>query len=407
MLLEKGGQTFIKFSSHIDNFIFKCNLLVMIKSYVWLALSITISFASFGQKKFEVVLSFPGTLTLTDMRIQIDNGLGRTTVPYTIADNNQVMLSDFYYSRYAAVVISLPKSENSVHHNFFFVDEKHARITFLPPVKDSSPLDQYVLTNAYDFKAERDKVKTYDAAETAEVKKYFEKHEKEIFDGNHKDLQDQFFEMDRKIYLKDIEYIRKTGNSYFSFWYFRSNAHYSGLPVDSILSIFDNIFPVSFKKSTEGHAYRQLLVGKLETKKGNAAAQFSARDINGNAVALSSFKNKKYVMLDFWATWCVPCIKAMPFLSDLREKYSEQLEIISIAYPTNISLVKDQIAKQKMIWTNIYNDISLINSYGGMGAIPKLILIDKSGKIVYDNQKDNDADLTILVNLLEQNLVAK
>ena len=171
----------------------------MIKSYVWLALSITISFASFGQKKFEVVLSFPGTLTLTDMRIQIDNGLGRTTVPYTIADNNQVMLSDFYYSRYAAVVISLPKSENSVHHNFFFVDEKHARITFLPPVKDSSPLDQYVLTNAYDFKAERDKVKTYDAAETAEVKKYFEKHEKEIFDGNHKDLQDQFFEMDRKI----------------------------------------------------------------------------------------------------------------------------------------------------------------------------------------------------------------
>ena len=379
----------------------------MMKSFALLALSITISSCLLGQKKLEVVLTFPDTLNLTDLRIQIDNGLGRTTVPYKISDNNQVILSDFYYSKYAAVVVSLPKSKNGLHHNFFFVDEKHAKITFLPAVKDSSPLDRYVLTNAYDFKSERDRMETYAAAEMAEVKAYFEKHEKEIFDGNHKDLQDQFFEMDRRTYVKIVEYIRKTGNSYFSFWYYRSNAQYSGLPLDSILSIFDSTFPPSFKNSIEGHAFRQLVVGKLETKKGNAAAQFSSNDINGNSVTLASFKNKKYVLLDFWATWCVPCIQAMPFLSGLREKYSEQLEIISIAYPTSISQAKDVIAKQKMNWVNIYNDISLINSYGGMGAIPKLILIDKSGKIVYDNQKDNDSDLKVLVNLLEQNLVAK
>jgi len=130
----------------------------MLRPFVWLALSIAISFSSFGQKKFEVVLSFPGTLSLTDLRIQIDNGLGRTTASYKITDNNQVVLSDFYYSRYAAIVISLPKSANGVHHNFFFVDEKHAKITFLPVVKDSSPLDRYVLTNAYDFRSERDKM---------------------------------------------------------------------------------------------------------------------------------------------------------------------------------------------------------------------------------------------------------
>ena len=377
------------------------------KFFVCLAFSITISSCLFGQKKFEVVLSFPDTLSLTDLRIQIDNGLGRTSVPYKTADNNQVMLSDYYYSRYAVVIVSLPKTENSAYKNFFFLDEKSARIKFLPAVKDSSPLNRYVLTNAYDFISERNKMNTYVAAEVAEASKYFEKYGSAIFDGNHKDLQEHFFELDRRIYIKGIEYIKKTGNSYFSFWDFRSNAHYSGLSVDSILSIFNSTFPVSFKNSTEGHAYRQLLIGKLESKKGNPAAQFSAIDINGNRVTLSSFKNKKYVLLDFWATWCVPCIKAMPLLSDLREKYSEELEIISIAYPTNISQVKDLVAKQKMNWINIYNDTSLINSYGGMGAIPKLFLIDKSGKIVYDNQKDNDSDLKILVNILEQNLVAK
>jgi thiol-disulfide isomerase/thioredoxin len=379
----------------------------MIKSFALLALSITISSCLLGQKKFEVVLSFPDTLNLTDLRIQIDNGLGRTAVQFKAADNNQVMLSDFYYSMYAAVIISLPKTANWEYRNFFFLDEKTAKIKFLPAAKDSSPLDRYVITNAYDFILEKNKLKTYSAAEVAEAEKYYEKYGSAIFDGKHKDLQEEFNKLNNPIYVKDIEYIKKTGNSYFSFWYFRSNVQYSGLPLDSILSIFDNTFPVSFKNSIEGHAFRQLVVGKLETKKGNFAAQFSANDINGNNVTLASFKNKKYVLLDFWATWCVPCIKAMPFLSMLREKYPEQLEIISIAYPTHISLVKDQIAKQKMNWTNIYNDIRLTNSFGGMGAIPKLILIDKSGKIIYDNQKDNDGDLTILVNLLEQNLVTK
>ena len=378
------------------------------KSFPMFALSIVISSTClFGQKKFEVVLSFPGTLDLTDLRIQIDNGLGRTTTSYKIADNNQVKLSDFYYSRYAAVIISLPNPESFEYRNLFFLDERPAKIKFLPAAKDSSPLDHYVLTNAYDFKTERDKMKSYDSSAVAEAKKFYEKYKQVVFDGNHKDLQEQFAILDHNVYIKDIEYIKKTGNLYFSFWYFRSNAHYSGLPVDSILSIFDNTFPVSFKKSTEGHAYRQLLLGKLETKKGNFASQFSTTDINGSIVTLSSFKNKKYVLLDFWATWCVPCIKAMPVLSNLHEKFSEELEIISIAYPTNITQVTDVITKQSMKWINIYNDKSLINSYGGMVAIPKLLLIDKSGKIVYDNQEDNDADLKILINLLEQNLVAK
>ena len=82
------------------------SVLAMMKSFAWLALSITMSSWLFGQKKFEVVLSFPETQVLTDLRIQIDNGLGRTTVTYKISDNNQVKLSDFYYSKYAAVVIS-------------------------------------------------------------------------------------------------------------------------------------------------------------------------------------------------------------------------------------------------------------------------------------------------------------
>jgi thiol-disulfide isomerase/thioredoxin len=372
-------------------------------------LFLTLSPCLLCQKKFDVTLCFPQTLDLSKINVQVDNGFGRLTTDYRILKNNEIILSGVYYSMYAAIVLNYPQSENMSFRNFFFFNEKPAKIKFLAPAKDSSPFYHYVLTNAYDFKSERDKMDAFNAAEIAEFQKFYEKHRNmnEIFDGNHKDLAEEFTKLENNMYKKNVEYIKKTSNSYFSFWYFRSNVQYSGLPIDSILSILDSTFPDSMKNSTEGNAFRQLLVGKLETQKGNAAAQFTARDINGNTVALSSFKNKKYVLLDFWATWCGPCIKKMPLLGQLREKFSKEFEIISIAYPTALPETKSVIAKQKMNWINIYNDIELINSYGGMGAIPRLFLIDKSGRIIYDNQKDNDPDLKILMNILEENIKDK
>ena len=377
------------------------------KPIALLVFVLTISCCLFSQKRFNVVLSFPDSLNLSNLNIKIDNGFGRMSVQFKPAENNEIVLSDFYYSKYAAIVVGYPKGENSQYRNFFFLDEKAATIKFLVSVKGSSPFDNYILTNAYDFKAERNEMNAFDAAEVSEVEKYLEKYGSQIFDGNHAEQAKHFGEIENNLYKKDIEYIKKTGNSYYSFWYFRSNAHYSGMPVDTILSIFDGTFPEKLKNSIEGNAYRQLLLGKLNTKKGSSAAQFTSKDLNGNIITLSSFKNKKYVLLDFWATWCVPCIKEMPLLKSLHEKFAQDLEIISIAYPTSLSEVKDVIAKQKMSWINIYNDTKLINSFGGMGAIPRLFLIDKSGKIIYDNKEDNDVNSKVLTNLLEKNISTK
>ena len=377
------------------------------KPIALLVFVLAISSCLFSQKKFNVVLSFPNSLDLSNLNIKIDNGFGRMSVQFKRPENNEIVLSDFYYSKYAAVIVDYPKGENSQYRNFFFLDEQAATIKFLVSAKDSSPFDHYILTNAYDFKTERNKMGAFSSAEVGEVEKYLEKYGSQIFDGNHAEQAKHFGEIENNIYKKDIEYIKRTGNSYYSFWYFRSNAHYSGLPVDSILSIFDRAFPEKLKTSIEGNAYRQLLLGKLNTKKGSAAAQFTSKDLNGNVIALSSFKDKKYVLLDFWATWCVPCIKEMPLLKSLHEKFAQDLEIISIAYPTSLSEVKDVIAKQKMSWINIYNDTKLINSFGGMGAIPRLFLIDRSGKIIYDNKEDNDVNSTVLTRLLEKNVGIK
>ena len=225
-----------------------------------------------------------------------------------------------------------------------------------------------------------------------------------MFEENNQELNKTFYKLEHDIYLKSIEYVKSNNDSYYSFWDFKSNAGFSGLSVDSILKTFDTTFPEKIKNSTEGKIYRNLLVGKLNQKIGSQAPQFVSKDLNGKVIDLYSFRDKKYVLLSFWATWCGPCIEEMPLLKSLHSKYADDLEVISVAYPTHIAEVKKVLHEQEATWTNIYNDMELINNYGGMRAIPIVLLIDKAGKIVYYNQEDKDGDLSKLFETLEKRL---
>jgi hypothetical protein len=113
----------------------------MIKFILLLTLSTTISFYLFGQKKFEVTLSFPEALDISKLNIELDNGFGRLSTDFKSTKHNEVALSGVYYSRYMAIVLNYPQTEHMVFKNFFFVNEKPAKIKFIPSGKDSSPFD--------------------------------------------------------------------------------------------------------------------------------------------------------------------------------------------------------------------------------------------------------------------------
>ncbi len=82
---------------------------------------------------------------------------------------------------------------------------------------------------------------------------------------------------------------------------------------------------------------------------GNAAPVFFATDINGNQLSLSDFKGK-YVILDFWASWCVPCRKSNPHLKAMYEKYKDKgLEVICISDDdSNPDKWREAVAKDKI-----------------------------------------------------------
>lgn len=120
---------------------------------------------------------------------------------------------------------------------------------------------------------------------------------------------------------------------------------------------------------------------------GNMAEEFEAIDSKGDSIKLSAITTKKYVLLDFWATWCIPCRADFSHLKKIYNKYSQSgFEIIGIARDDkNIEGWKAAILEDGInLWIHVLEGLEEKNlgyNYGVM-PIPVKILIDRNGIII-------------------------
>jgi len=111
------------------------------------------------------------------------------------------------------------------------------------------------------------------------------------------------------------------------------------------------------------------------------ATEFTLRDLDGNDVRLSDFQGK-VVMLDFWATWCPPCVTAIPELVALHEKYNAKgFEVIGISMDHSVSDTKEFVSEHHVPYTILMSSDEVEKQYG-VTTIPVTFLIDKTGKVV-------------------------
>ena len=134
---------------------------------------------------------------------------------------------------------------------------------------------------------------------------------------------------------------------------------------------------------------------------GMMAPDFTLKDLEGKDLSLSSLRGK-YVVLDFWGSWCVWCIKGIPEMKKYYEKYSGKMEILGVDCNDTEAKWRDAVAKHQIPWKHVFNprNSDLTTKYAIEG-FPTKIIIDPQGKIVKTVVGEDPAFYAFLDELLK------
>lgn len=132
------------------------------------------------------------------------------------------------------------------------------------------------------------------------------------------------------------------------------------------------------KRTLEAEAKQKAL------ESGHAPApDFTLPDLQGKQVSLSSFKGK-WVILDFWGSWCIWCVKGFPALKEAYTKYGDKLEIVGVDCGDTVDAWKGAVERFKLPWVQLYNADApdSVDKLYGIQGFPTKIIIDPEGRIV-------------------------
>ena len=130
-----------------------------------------------------------------------------------------------------------------------------------------------------------------------------------------------------------------------------------------------------------------------ESLAGDPIPALKFKSADGKTVAIESFRGKP-VLLDFWATWCAPCLASMPKLAQLyKEAHDKGLELISVDQDEDAAKATQFLAEKGYAWRNFHDGDGSIQQQVGPHGIPRMILIDAAGQVVYDGAGDDEARL--------------
>jgi thiol-disulfide isomerase/thioredoxin len=135
------------------------------------------------------------------------------------------------------------------------------------------------------------------------------------------------------------------------------------------------------------------------------AVGFNLEGIDGKEVSLEDYKGK-FVLLNFWATWCAPCRKEMPAMSNLHNEFGgEGLEVVGVHVGPSLAGVKKFLESVPVSFTILIDkDMSLAG--WGVRGLPTTFLINPEGKLVYQAVGEREWDSPEMVKFLKD-LVTK
>ncbi len=207
--------------------------------------------------------------------------------------------------------------------------------------------------------------------------------------------QNQFF--NKQISIVSRDFIIKYPDAYISLFLFRELE--SVFNKEEQKQVFNKLAAKLKQHSFGEKLYYELYKVDSLIGIGKLAIPFTLQDPYGNWINLSDFKGK-YVLVDFWASWCGPCRGDHPFLVELYRSYQPVgFEILSISTDQNLDKWKKAIADDELPWKNVSdlkNGVNEVALKYGINSLPTNFLLDKNGVIIARDLHNEDLEKKLL-----------
>lgn len=149
--------------------------------------------------------------------------------------------------------------------------------------------------------------------------------------------------------------------------------------IDSVM----DLAPAWMASSRRVNRYVEAAKLRKATAPGSHFVDFSAKQPDGSTASLSQYAGHgKWTLVDFWASWCPYCIKELPQLKELQQKYADKLQIVGVAVRDEADDTKAAVLRHNITWPVIFNAARKPYDIYGFTGIPHLMLISPDGTIV-------------------------
>jgi thiol-disulfide isomerase/thioredoxin len=102
-------------------------------------------------------------------------------------------------------------------------------------------------------------------------------------------------------------------------------------------------------------------------------------DLDGEPIPADELDGR-LVLVEFWATWCPPCRKTLPWLGELEQRFGDDLTILAIAVESPEATVRKVVEKLELPVSFVLGEPALVRAFGDVGAVPTLLLFDREGR---------------------------